>query len=110
MLRPKSLPREPHHIWVDAAHRAVLQRELVIVSTISSRSEQGRPGGGVENPDRSPWVLLLIVPVVIPLITAIYNSVEPKLFGMPAFYWMQLAFVPLSALCTAVVYFKTRKR
>lgn len=79
------------------------------MSTVSSKPEPGRPSEEIENPDRTPWVLLLVVPVVIPLITAIYNSVEPKLFGMPAFYWMQLAFVPLSALCTAIVYLKTRK-
>lgn len=80
------------------------------MSTVSNKSEQSRPGERVENPDRSPWVLLLIVPVVIPLVTGIYNTVQPELFGMPAFYWMQLAFVPLSALCTAIVYLKTRKR
>jgi hypothetical protein len=55
-------------------------------------------------------VLLLIPPVVIPLIPGIFNRVSPELFGLPAFYWMQLAFVPLSAFCTAIVYFKTRKR
>ena len=69
---------------------------------------RGKAGAG--NPDRSPWVLLLLVPVVVPLVTAIYNSVDPVLLGMPAFYWIQLAFVPLSALCTVVVYLNTRKR
>jgi hypothetical protein len=83
---------------------------VVIVSTVSSKSEGRQPPERVENPDRSPWVLLLIVPVVVPLVTGLYNTVDPTLFGMPAFYWMQLAFVPLSALCTAVVYLKTRKR
>ena len=63
-----------------------------------------------DNPDRSPWVWLLVVPVLLPLVTVIYNRVEPRLFGMPAFYWVQLAFVPMSALFTAIVYFKTRKR
>ncbi len=64
----------------------------------------------VGNPDWSPWVLLLIPPIVIPLIPGIYNRVTPEMFGMPAFYWMQLAFVPMSALFTAIVYFATRKR
>jgi hypothetical protein len=62
------------------------------------------------NPDWSPWVLLLIPPIVLPLITPLYNRATPELFGMPAFYWMQLAFVPLSALCTGIVYLKTRKK
>ena len=69
-----------------------------------------RPGEPVGNPDWNPWVLLLIPPVVIPLLTGIYNRVTPELFGMPAFYWIQLAFVPMSALFTAIVYFATRKR
>ena len=64
----------------------------------------------VGNPDWSPWVLLLIPPVVIPLITGLFNRSTPELFGMPAFYWMQLAFVPMSALFTGIVYLKTRKR
>jgi hypothetical protein len=55
-------------------------------------------------------VLLLIPPVVIPLIPGIFNRVSPELFGLPAFYWMQLAFVPMSALFTAIVYFASRKR
>ncbi|HEX6517644.1 MAG TPA: DUF3311 domain-containing protein [Nocardioidaceae bacterium] len=50
------------------------------------------------------------MPIVIPLTTGIYNRVDPQVIGMPAFYWIQLAFVPLSAFCTAIVYFKTRKR
>ena len=80
------------------------------MSTVSHRSEQPQHRERGENPDRSPWILLLLVPVVVPLVTTIYNQVDPTLFGMPAFYWIQLAFVPLSALCTVVVYLKTRKR
>jgi hypothetical protein len=64
----------------------------------------------VGNPDWSPWVLLLILPVVLPLIPMIYNRVSPTLFDIPAFYWIQLAFVPMSAVCTGIVYLKTRKR
>ena len=64
----------------------------------------------VGNPDWSPWVLLLIPPIVIPLVPSRFNRATPELFGMPAFYWMQLAFVPMSALFTGIVYLKTRKR
>ena len=64
----------------------------------------------VGNPDWSPWVLLLIPPVVIPLIPGLFNRTTPELFGIPAFYWIQLAFVPMSALFTGIVYLKTRKR
>lgn len=62
------------------------------------------------NPDWSPWVYLLVIPIVLPLFTPLYNRVTPELFGVPAFYWIQLVFVPLSALATGTVYLKTRKR
>jgi hypothetical protein len=68
------------------------------------------PDTDVGNPDWSPWVLLLIVPVLVPLIPMLFNTVKPELFGMPAFYWVQLAYVPMSALFTGIVYVKTRKR
>ena len=80
---------------------------MVFPSSREPAAPAERPSG---NPDRSPWVWLLLVPVVLPLLTPLYNRVEPRLFGMPAFYWVQLAFVPMSALFTAIVYFKTRKR
>lgn len=64
----------------------------------------------VGNPDWSPWVLLLIIPIVVPLVPALYNFRDPALFGIPAFYWIQLAFVFLSAGVTGIVYFKTKKR
>ena len=72
--------------------------------------DRSRPNEDIGNPDWSPWVLLLIIPIVIPLIPMIYNRVEPDLFGIPAYYWIQLAFVPMSAALTGVVYMKTRKK
>jgi hypothetical protein len=82
-----------------------------MVFPVSQGPERPGPAQDLKrNPDRSPWVLLLLIPVVVPLITSIYNQVHPVLFGMPAFYWVQLAFVPMSALCTGIVYLMTRKR
>lgn len=72
--------------------------------------DRSRPDEDIGNPDWSPWVLLLIIPIVIPLIPMIYNRVEPDLFGIPAYYWIQLAFVPMSAAMTGIVYMKTRKK
>ncbi|MBO2447557.1 DUF3311 domain-containing protein [Actinomadura barringtoniae] len=61
--------------------------------------------------DRSHWNWLLVVPVVVPLLTLLYNKETPRLAGFPAFYWMQLvAFIPLGVVCTAVVYHMTKKR
>ncbi|MGE5184937.1 MAG: DUF3311 domain-containing protein [Acidobacteriota bacterium] len=60
--------------------------------------------------DRSPWNWLLLIPVVVPLLTFLYDGEEPRVFGFPRFYWMQLSFIGLGVVCTAVVYFKTRHR
>jgi hypothetical protein len=108
MLR-RSIPCGSCHT-TGAVHRDIAVTGVVEMSHLAAKYEHSQPEGKPENPDRSPWVLLLILPVVVPLLTGLYNSVDPELFGMPLFYWLQLAFVPLSALCTAVVYLKTRKR
>ncbi len=60
--------------------------------------------------DRSPWNWLLLVPVVIPLIPALYNADEPRLFGFPLFYWLQLAFIILGVGATTIVYQVGKKR
>lgn len=60
--------------------------------------------------DLSAWYWLLLVPLVVPLLTFLYNSDSPRFIGFPAFYWIQFAFIPLGVCCTAIVYFKTRKR
>jgi Protein of unknown function (DUF3311). len=60
--------------------------------------------------DRSPWNWLLVVPVVVPLLTFLYNDDDPQLAGFPAFYWMQFLFIALGVGCTTVVYLKTREK
>lgn len=80
------------------------------MSALPPYDEPAARDAEVGNPDWSPWVLLLAVPVVLPLIPALFNVVKPELFGMPAFYWVQLVYVPMSALFTGIVYVKTRKR
>ncbi|GAA4566092.1 DUF3311 domain-containing protein [Planotetraspora kaengkrachanensis] len=59
--------------------------------------------------DRSPWNWLLLLPIAIPLIPALFNAVEPRLFGIPLFYWLQLAFVLVSVAVTLIVYNMTRR-
>ena len=59
--------------------------------------------------DRSPWNWLLIVPIVVPLLVPLYNRRTPELFGWPFFYWIQLVFVALGVLSTALVYRATRR-
>jgi hypothetical protein len=42
--------------------------------------------------------ILLLVPCVLALLTPLYNSIDPVLFGLPFFYWYLLALVPISSL------------
>jgi Protein of unknown function (DUF3311) len=60
--------------------------------------------------DHSPWNWLLLVPVVVPLITPLYNHDAPRLFGFPLFYWMQFAFLLVGVGATATVYNQTKRR
>lgn len=48
--------------------------------------------------------LLLLVPVVLALATPLYNIVEPKLFGFPFFYWIQIVQIPLCSVFIYLVY------
>jgi hypothetical protein len=54
------------------------------------------------------WNLLLLVPL-ISLITPLFNITEPRLGGLPFFYWFQLAVIPLGILCTLAVHLLTRR-
>lgn len=60
--------------------------------------------------DASPWNWLLAVPIVIPLLTVLYNHLTPKFLGFPAFYWLQLFFVIVGVVSTTVVYQMTKRR
>ena len=50
------------------------------------------------------WYSLFGIQFAVLLSPALYNRVEPRLFGIPFFYWFQLLWVILGALSTAVVY------
>ena len=54
------------------------------------------------------WTLLLVVPFVGTLWVPFYDSVDPKLGGVPFFYWYQFLWIGIGAAVTAVVYFATR--
>jgi hypothetical protein len=53
------------------------------------------------------WNLLLLIPLLW-LLTPVFNSSGPELFGMPFFYWFQFAGIAVGVAATAVVYLKTR--
>ena len=58
------------------------------------------PVAAVKAGDSSPWNWLLFVPIVVPLVTMLFNQDTPRLFGFPVFYWLQLAFVLLGVATT----------
>ena len=55
------------------------------------------------------WYLLFIVQFALVLWPPLYNRLDPTLFGIPFYYWYQLACVLIGALLTAIVYFATKE-
>jgi hypothetical protein len=72
-------------------------------------SEGTRGVSAPERTDRSPWNWLLFIPIVVPLLTVLYNGQSPTLFGFPRFYWLQLAFIVLGVGTTTLVYQMTKR-
>lgn len=52
--------------------------------------------------------LLLVIPLVGTLLPWFYNRTDPRLFGIPFFYWYQLVWIPIGVVCTLIVYRATR--
>jgi len=59
--------------------------------------------------DYSPWNYLLLIPIILPLLTFLYNHETPELFGIPFFYWFQMLLAPLAVLATVSVFYLTRR-
>ena len=65
---------------------------------------------GAQKKDKASWwYLLFVVQFAVILWPPLYNKAEPDVLGVPFFYWFQLAWVIVSAVFTAVVYFATRE-
>jgi hypothetical protein len=56
------------------------------------------------------WRLLLVPPFVGMLWPPFYDSIEPRIAGIPYFYWYQFLWIAVGAALTAVVYFATVPR
>jgi hypothetical protein len=82
------------------------QLQMVSNRPLPADGQHRRPQGG----GRSRWHWLVVVAVVIPLLTPLYNRLQPRLFGLPFFYWSQMAFIGLAACVTAAVYQATKRR
>ena len=53
---------------------------------------------------------LLALPIIPPLLVPLYNRMDPKLFGLPFFYWFQLACVAFTIIMVTLVYQLTKGR
>ena len=54
---------------------------------------------------RWSWVrVLLLLPFAAMFWVPSYNTVEPAVFGVPFFYWYQLAWIVVSSLIIGLVY------
>lgn len=62
-----------------------------------------------ERSDHSPWNWLLLLPLIATLVPMLYNRQSPELFGIPFFYWYQLAAIAIGVASTLVVYRLTRR-
>lgn len=56
------------------------------------------------------WYLLLILPFAGTLLPWLYNRAQPALFGIPFFYWYQLAWVLVTAALLGLVVVLTKER
>jgi hypothetical protein len=59
--------------------------------------------------DKSPWNWLLLLPLLVTLYPPLYNRRTPELFGIPFFYWYQLAVISIGVLSTYAVYRASRR-
>lgn len=55
------------------------------------------------------WYLLLVLPFIATLVPQFYDRLEPALFGLPFFYWYQLAWVIVTSLLLGIVVIATRR-
>lgn len=47
---------------------------------------------------------LMLIPCAVAVAVPLYNAIEPKIFGIPLFYWSQLFLVPVTALFILAAY------
>jgi MFS superfamily sulfate permease-like transporter len=72
-----------------------------------SETTTSPPGREREGLRWNAWNLLLLVPFLM-IVTPWWNSVQPMVFGMPFFYWIQFVFVVVGVACVWLVYAMTK--
>ena len=56
-----------------------------------------------------PWYVALFAPFVATLWVPFFDSVEPRVGGVPYFYWYQFLWIGISSALTGIVYFATQR-
>jgi hypothetical protein len=59
-----------------------------------------------------PYVIagiLLSIAILVPLFVPAYSSDEPRLAGMPFFYWYQMTWIPVTAGLVGISYWVVAK-
>jgi hypothetical protein len=59
---------------------------------------------------RKGWLWLLVVPGILPLLVPVYNRIDPIVWGMPFYYWYQLACGLVATIVITFVYLVTKGR
>ena len=59
---------------------------------------------------RKGFLWLLLIPGGMPLLVPLYNRVDPVFWGLPFFYWYQLACAGVATLVITFVYQVTKGR
>jgi putative solute:sodium symporter small subunit len=53
---------------------------------------------------------LLIIPIGMPLLVPLYNRIDPKIAGIPFFYWYQMATALVAIVVMTFLYQVTKDR
>ncbi len=53
--------------------------------------------------------ILLAIAILVPLLVPVYSIDQPRLAGMPFFYWYQMLWVPITAGMVGVSYWLVTK-
>ena len=53
--------------------------------------------------------VLLTIAIVVPLFVPTYSVDEPRLAGMPFFYWYQMSWIPITSALVGISYWLVSK-
>jgi hypothetical protein len=76
----------------------------------ASMSSPDVPTRGPARP--GPYIItgiLLTIAVVVPLYVPVYSMDEPRLAGMPFFYWYQMTWIPITSALVGISYWLVGK-